>query len=200
MNRIRQTRKEHKITMKDLGEIIGVAESTISMYETGNREPDLRTLSQIADYFQVSVDYLLGRDEKSPSERKGKWINVYGSIAAGIPIEAIEDIVDQEEISEEMASHGEYIALKVKGDSMEPKISDGDTVIIKIQDTLETGEIGAVYVNGNDVTLKRVRFEDNGIWLIGNNPSFQPIFYSKKQCSELPVRILGKLVELRAKF
>lgn len=99
-----------------------------------------------------------------------------------------------------MASHGEYIALKVKGDSMEPKISDGDTVIIKIQDTLESGEIGAVYVNGNDVTLKRVRFEDNGIWLIGNNPSFQPIFYSKKQCSELPVRILGKLVELRAKF
>ncbi len=200
MNKIAELRKEAHITQEKFASIIGVARSTIAMYETNKSEPDFSVLQKIADYFNVSVDYLLGRDEKSLPERKGKWINVYGSIAAGIPIEAIEDIVDQEEISEEMASHGEYIALKVKGDSMEPKISDGDTVIIKIQDTLESGEIGAVYVNGNDVTLKRVRFEDNGIWLIGNNPSFQPIFYSKRQCNELPVRILGKLVELRAKF
>ena len=83
---------------------------------------------------------------------------------------------------------------------MEPKISDGDTVIIRIQDTIENGEIAAVYVNGNDVTLKRVHIEDNGLWLIGTNPAFTPIFYTKKQCTELPVRILGKMVELRAKF
>lgn len=200
MNRIKELRKQASLTQEKLAKMLSVTQANLSGWELDKWQPDQEALNRLADYFNVSVDYLLGRDEKSLPERKGKWINVYGSIAAGIPIEAIEDIVDQEEISEEMASHGEYIALKVKGDSMEPKISDGDTVIIKIQDTLESGEIGAVYVNGNDVTLKRVRFEDNGIWLIGNNPSFQPIFYSKKQCSELPVRILGKLVELRAKF
>lgn len=178
----------------DLAKNSGIPLSTILKVLSGNtRFPRIDTVE--------AIERALGINEKSPSyEGKGKWINVYGHIAAGIPIEAIEDIVDQEQISENMAMHGEYIALQVKGDSMEPKISDGDTVIIRLQDTIENGEIAAVYVNGNDVTLKRVRMEENGIWLIGNNPAFTPIFYSKKQCAELPVRILGKMVELRAKF
>lgn len=179
----------------DLAESSGIPLSTILKVLSGNtRSPRIDTVE--------AIERALGINEKSPYEegRKGKWINVYGHIAAGIPIEAIEDVVDQEEISEEMLKHGEYLALRVKGDSMEPKISDGDTVIIRIQDTIENGEIAAVYVNGNDVTLKRIRKEDNGIWLIGNNPAFTPIFYSKKEYAELPVRILGKMVELRAKF
>lgn len=178
----------------DLAENSGIPLSTILKVLSGNtRSPRVDTVE--------AIERALGINEKSPSHEsgKGKWINVYGHIAAGIPIEAIEDIVDQEQISNDMAMHGEYIALQVKGDSMEPRISDGDTVIIKIQEAVESGEVAAVYVNGNDVTLKRVRIENNGIWLIGNNPAFTPIFYSKKQCAELPVRILGKMVELRGK-
>lgn len=149
-----------------------------------------------------AIERALGINEKSPSEegRKGKWINVYGEIAAGIPIEAIEDILDQEEITAEMATHGEYIALRVKGSSMEPRIMDGDVVIIRLQSEVENGEIAAVFVNGNSVTLKQVKREDEGLWLIPNNSAFKPLFYSKKECAELPVRILGKMVELRAKF
>ena len=147
-----------------------------------------------------AIERALGINEKSPAARQGKWINVYGNIAAGIPIEAIEDIIDQEEITAEMAETGEYIALKVKGSSMEPRIMNGDVVIIKLQKTIENGEIAAVLVNGNDVTLKQIKKEDNGLWLIPFNSAFQHLFYSKKECAELPVRILGKMVELRAKF
>lgn len=188
----------------------GISSSSLTKISIGEYTPKPKFLAKIAEkaHNGVTFDMLMNaagfltsaQKEKSPVTQQGKWINVFGHIAAGIPIEAIEDIVDQEQITDEMASHGEYIALRVKGDSMEPKISDGDTVIIRIQDNIENGEIAAVYVNGNDVTLKRVRKEDNGLWLIGTNPAFTPIFYSKKECAELPVRILGKMVELRAKF
>ena len=99
-----------------------------------------------------------------------------------------------------MAEHGEYIALKVKGSSMEPRIADGDVVIIRLQETVENNEIAAVFVNGDSVTLKRVRKENDGLWLIPTNSTHSPLFYSKKDCDELPVRILGKLVEVRQKY
>ncbi len=202
-DKIKIERTKKGISQAALGELVSVSQQAVGKWEKGIAEPDSETLKKLADYFNVSVDYLLGRNEKSPSEERksgGKWIPVYDRIAAGVPISAIEDIIDQEEISEEMARHGEYIALQIKGDSMEPKISDGDVVIIRLQETIESGKIAAVYVNGNDVTLKRIKKEDNGLWLIGTNPSFKPIFYSRKRCEELPVRILEKLVELRAKF
>jgi len=201
MNNIRQIRKEHKLTMKELGEIIGVAESTISMYETGNREPDLNTLSQIADYFNVTVDYLLGRDLPANTRQgRGIKIPVYGEIAAGIPIEAIEDIIDFEEITPELAASGDFLALSIKGDSMAPRIQNGDVVIIRRQEAVENGDIAAVMVNGDSATLKRVKTDNHGIWLLPLNPAFDPIFYTKKECAEKPVRILGKMIELRAKF
>lgn len=187
--------KGNDITYDDISKRCGIPVSTLKKIFSG------KTTNPRLDTVQA-IERALGIEEKTPSDkggRKGIWIPVYGRIAAGIPISAIEDIIDEEEISEEMLKHGEYIALQIKGDSMEPRISNGDTVIIRLQETIENGEVAAVFVNGNDVTLKRIKKEDNGIWLIGNNPAFQPIFYSKKQCEELPVRILGKMVELRGK-
>ncbi|MBR2030308.1 MAG: helix-turn-helix domain-containing protein, partial [Clostridia bacterium] len=171
-----------------------------SYWESGKFEPDNDSLLKLASFYNVSTDYLLGRNENAPAESKGKWINVYGNIAAGIPIEAIEDVIDQEEISAEMAHHGEYIALRVKGSSMEPRIMDGDVVIIRLQPDIENGEIAAVFVNGNEVTLKQIKRDENGLWLVPLNPAHAPMYYTQKECAELPIRILGKMVELRAKF
>lgn len=195
LSKWKSIKKQQKITFDELSEKSGIPKRTLEDIFAGRTtDPRVTTVK--------AIERALGIEEKTPSdkgERKGVWIPVYGRIAAGIPISAIEDIIDEEEISEEMMKHGEYIALQIKGDSMEPRISNGDTVIIRLQETIENGEVAAVFVNGNDVTLKRIKKEDNGIWLIGNNPAFQPIFYSKKQCEELPVRILGKMVELRGK-
>lgn len=195
LSKWKSIKKQQKITFDELSEKSGIPKRTLEDIFAGRTtDPRVTTVK--------AIERALGIEEKAPSDkggRKGIWIPVYGRIAAGIPISAIEDIIDEEEISEEMLKHGEYIALQIKGDSMEPRISNGDTVIIRLQETIENGEVAAVFVNGNDVTLKRIKKEDNGIWLIGNNPAFQPIFYSKKQCEELPVRILGKMVELRGK-
>lgn len=193
----KKRKKELKLTHDELADISGISRRTIAGIFGGDPRYASPTLNTIE-----AIERALGINEKSPSEegRKGKWINVYGEIAAGIPIEAIEDIIDQEEITAEMAAHGEYIALRVKGSSMEPRIMDGDVVIIRLQSKVENGEIAAVFVNGDAVTLKQVKRENEGLWLIPNNSAYKPLFYSKKECAELPVRILGKMVELRAKF
>ena len=198
---IKSLRKDKLLTQIQFAHQFGISSGTIAMWETDKRQPDGETLARLADFFGVTVDYLLGRENQSgPKSKRGKWIPVYGEVAAGIPIEAIEDIIDYEEIPEEMAAQGDYIALRIKGDSMEPKISDGDVVIIRRQENVENGQIAAVMVNGDSATLKRIKQEDNGLWLIPSNQAYPPIFYTKKECEQLPVRILGRLVELRAKF
>lgn len=205
MNRIRELRKNRCMTMKELGAIVGLAESTISQYETGKREPDNETLLRLGEFFNTSVDYLLGRETVAggppePSVPGSKWIPVIGTIPAGTPVEAIEDILDYEEITHQMASQGEHFALKIKGQSMEPKISDGDVVIVRKQDDCENGEIAVVLVNGDEATVKRIKKSPEGLILIPNNPAYEPMFYSNAEIESLPVRIIGKVVELRAKF
>lgn len=205
MNRIRELRKKRCMTMKELGAVVGLAESTISQYETGKREPDNETLLRLGEFFNTSVDYLLGRETATdgppdPSVPGSKWIPVIGTIPAGTPVEAIEEILDYEEISPQMASQGEYFALKIKGQSMEPKISDSDVVIVRKQDDCDSGDVAVVLVNGNEATVKRIKKEPSGIMLIPSNPSYEPKFYSNEQVENLPVRIIGKVVELRAKF
>ena len=205
MNRIRELRKKRCMTMKELGAVVGLAESTISQYETGKREPDNETLLRLGEFFNTSVDYLLGRETvadgpPAPSKPGSKWVPVIGTIPAGTPVEAIEDILDYEEITPQMASQGEHFALKIKGQSMEPKISDGDVVIVRKQDDCENGEIAVVLVNGDEATVKRIKKRPEGLMLIPNNPAYEPMFYSNEEIESLPVRIIGKVVELRAKF
>lgn len=188
---VNEERKKQKMSVVELAEKANLPKGTVEKILFGIvKHPRIDTME--------AIEKALGLNK--PNANKGVWIPVYGNIAAGIPIEAIEDIIDQEEIPTEMTNNGEYIALRVKGSSMEPRIKEGDVVIIKRQETIENGEIAAVLVNGNDVTLKQVKVEDNGIWLIPFNSAFPHKFYTKKECADLPVRILGKMVELRAKF
>ena len=198
MIRIKEIRKQKKISAKELAAYINVAESTMSLYENGKREPDFQTLLKISKYLNVSIDLLLCNEKKT--EHNSVKIPVYGTVAAGIPIEAITDIEDYEEITEDMALDGEYAALRIKGDSMEPKMSEGDIVIVRLQSTIETGEIAIVIVNGDEATCKKIKKTPEGVMLISFNPAYEPMFYSNKEIEQLPVRIWGKVVELRAKF
>ena len=121
--RIKSLREKKNLAQFELATILKISNSTLSQYETGARTPSDDIKIAIANYFDVSVDYLLGRDtiEKTPVSKGGRWIPVLGSVPAGIPIEAVEDILDWEEIPASMCSGDrEYFALQVRGDSMWP--------------------------------------------------------------------------------
>ena len=153
MKMLRALRKNRGMSMKELGKVLGVSEGAVSQYETGKREADYETTLKAAEYFGCTVDYLLRGGEENPQKDVIR-IPVLGTVPAGIPLEAIEDIQDWEELPASMAAGGrEYFGLRVKGDSMYPQFLDGDTVIVRKQDSCTSGEICVVYVNGYDATL-----------------------------------------------
>lgn len=183
----------------------GISEASLSHYIAGHYDPKMPKIKKIASALKVSEGWLSGYDvpmeNYPPPLSNVANIPVLGYCAAGLPIEAIQDILDYEEVSPELLKDGyEYFALKLKGDSMEPRMKNGDVVIIRKQDDINSGEIGVVCVNGDESTVKRIMKQADGILLVPLNPAFTPIFYSNHQIVELPVTILGKVVELRAKF
>lgn len=198
--RLKVLRAKAGISQAEIARKIYISQPAYAKYELGTSTPNPETLAAIASILDCSVDYLLG---KAPKASNAGYIRipVLGRVAAGIPIDAIEEIIDYEDISVEMATGGaEYFGLQIKGDSMEPKISDGDIVIVRKQPDVESGEIAVVLVNGNDATVKKVKKSSAGITLIANNPAYDPMFYSNEDVEKLPVAILGRVVELRAKI
>ena len=123
-----------------------------------------------------------------------------GYVAAGVPIDAIEEIIDWEEIPKEMAARGEYFGLKIKGDSMAPKIENGDTVIVRQQPDAENDEIVIVTINGDEGMCKKLRKSSEGLTLISRNPAYEPMFFTPQEVNDLPVTIVGKVIELRRSF
>ena len=202
LSNLKKLRKAKGVNQSELAKIMSVDQTTISKWENGERSVDSSVLDKLASFFCVSVDYILGRDEQNPSVKgKGVKIPVLGKVVAGIPIEAIEEIIDYEEITPELAQTGDFFALSVTGNSMEPRICEGDVVIVKKQPNVDCGDIAIVLVNGDEATIKKVMVHENGISLIAFNTTvYTPTFYTNEQINSLPVVILGKVVELRGKF
>lgn len=204
-DRLIQILREKNITPKELSEKTGIPKSSISQYMSGYAKPKQDRIYLISKALDINPTWLLGYDVNINIEKQtediGIKIPILGTVIAGIPVTAVEDIIGYEEISKKMARCGDYFALEIKGDSMEPKMSKGDIVIVKQQNTVENGQIAIVLVNGDEATVKKVRFRDNGIELIAfNSYVYEPHFYSAKEIEELPVKIIGRVVELRAKF
>ena len=203
-NRLKAARAASGFSQRALAARLHITQQAYASYETGKSTPNPEMLSRIASLFHVSVSYLLGETDLLASSDfsalSRTQIPVYGRVAAGIPIEAVEDVIDMEEISADMARNGEYIALQIHGDSMEPRIREGDVVIVRLQDDAETGDTAVVMVNGTDATCKKIKKTPDGIMLISTNPAYEPMYYTNAEISSLPVRILGRVVELRAKF
>lgn len=203
--RLKQLRTEKRINQRELAKFLKVAPSTISMYESGHREPNFEILEILADFFNVDMNYLLGKTDKTTkliieNESNGFKIPVLGNVAAGIPISAVEDILDYEEVPISWQNQGEFFALRIKGDSMENDINDGDTVIVKQQSDANSGDTVIALVNGDDATCKRLQKLDNGIMLVSNNSKYPPMYFSNEEIITKPVVIIGKVIELRRKF
>lgn len=197
--RITKLRKERDLQQKEVAEAIGMNRIVLNRIELGKRPLRDDEAVALADYFHVTTDYLLkGKASNQSSSGRGVRIPVLSRVVAGIPIEAVEEILDYEEITPELAATGEFFALQVRGDSMLPKLEEGDVVIVKKQADVETGDIAIVLVNGDEATIKQVKKVNGGIMLYGFNPDvYEPHFYSNQQIEELPVRILGKVIESR---
>lgn len=199
MNRLKELRKANRMTQSDVAKIVGIGQSGYSFWESGRSKIDDAGLRKLAALYNVSVDYLLGTDTNQT--KASVKIPVLGDVAAGIPIEAIENTVDYEEIDAALASTGEFFGLRIKGDSMEPRIREGDVVIVRKQSDADTGDTAVVLVNGDSATVKRIKKEPDGdLWLIPNNPAYDTKHYTPDEIRALPVSILGKVVELRGKF
>ena len=197
---IRLLRKEANMTQQELASKLFVSQQAVGKWERGEATPNPETIVAMSRIFGVSADTLLG-ESAPPLSTGGTWVPVLGDVAAGIPIEAVENIVDYEEIDTAMASNGKYYGLRIKGSSMEPRIREGDVVIVRQQEDADTGDTAVVLVNGESATVKRIKKEpDGGLWLLPNNPAYDPQHYSPAEVADKPVRIIGKVVELRGKF
>lgn len=182
--------------------------TTIQKWESGVSEPPVKKLKELSILLDADMNDIANKDLQlednslTPiSNIKSVTIKVLGRVAAGIPLEAVEDIIDTEEISEEMARTGEYFGLQIHGDSMEPRIYDGDVVIVRKQDDAESGDIVIAMVNGDDATCKRLIKYAHGISLVAlNSAKYEPMMFSPDEIEQKPVRIIGKVVELRGKL
>lgn len=202
-DRIKVLRNNMGYSQEQLALKVGYADKTsIAKIEAGKVDLSQSKIIAFAKALNTTTAFLMDGNENptDSSQIKGVIIPVLGSVAAGIPIEMVEDIIDTEEITQEMAATGSFFGLRIKGDSMEPKISDGDIVIVRQQEDAESGDIVIACINGDEATCKRLRKYKDGIELISNNPSYKPMFFSIKEIEQKPVTILGRVVELRAKF
>lgn len=199
--RIKDARKSAGLTQLELAKKTELSRSYIGDIEKDRYNPSVSTLQLIATATNTPLEDLLPSTKTVSPTGRGVRIPVLGRVVAGIPIEAVEEILDYEEITPELAATGEFFALKIRGHSMEPRMMEGDVVIVRRQDDVDSGDVAIVLVNGDEATVKRVKKQEEGITLIATNTSvYEPHFYSNKEIADLPVRILGRVVELRGKM
>lgn len=214
--RLKQLMDSRNISAMKLSEDLNIHRGSLSNWETGKRKPDSEMLLKIANYFDVSVDYLLGNENKTDdtdlfnlkgdvsflkkvNESEMVKIPVLGVIKAGIPMFAEENIIGYEYVhQEELLMGEEYFYLQIKGDSMiNAGIPDGSKVLVKKQNFIENnGEIMAVRVNGDEATLKRVYKQKDGLVLQSENPKYAPMFFPATDINTGYVGIIGKAIKV----
>lgn len=218
-SQLKQLRTEKELSQQELANIIGVSKSSINMYERGEREPGLETLETIANYFNVDMDYLMGRQEaprkialttvsKStlpadaiPYEPVPMvLIPLVGVVNCGIPLFAEDNIEEQIPTPAAEVLTGEtYFWLRAKGDSMRNiGIHDGDLLFIRQQSDVDSGDIAVVSINGDDATLKRIIKKENSLVLQPENPSHETKIYVGSEVDNICIR--GRLMKVEKRF
>ena len=198
---IKKLREEKGLSQDALAKLTGYTDrSSITKIEKGLVDLQQSKIELFANALGTTSRELVGWDDETPQDKTGVIVNVLGRVAAGIPIEAVENIIDTEEITEELAKTGKFFGLRIQGDSMEPDIHNGDTVIVRQQEDAETDEIVIALINGNDGVCKRLKKYQNSIALVSINANYEPMYFTEKEVESKPVKIIGKVVELRRKF
>ena len=200
---IKRARKKAQISQDELAKRLGYkSRSTIAKIESGENDLTQKKVAAFAKALNVSIDFLMdGAGKRAEDNIRVYEIPVLGKVVAGTPIDAIENITDYIRVTNPAAADGSYYALHVTGASMEPEMKEGDLVIVHKQEYFDNGDICIVLVNGNEATVKKVQKSDQGITLIGFNAVvYPPHFYNAKEVEDLPVKIIGKVEEVRRKY
>ena len=183
----------------DIAEVLGVTKSAVNAYFMGNKMPRMDRIKKLADHFGCNVSDLV--DDKSIEDQiTAVAIPVLGTVPAGVPVEAIQDILGYEEIPKIMADTGEFFCLRVEGNSMYPLLYSGETIVIKKQETADNGDIVVALVDNEETTVKRLKKMSDGIILEAENPEYNSLYFNEKQIQNEKVKIIGKAVESRKKL
>lgn len=217
---IKKTKDIMKKYIKDY-EGNGIDKSLLNKYIKGIAVAKQDNIFILAKALDVSEGWLMGYDVDKNREwiedkndipnfdnasylniqNKTKKIPLLGKVPAGVPIEAIQDILGYEEIPYQLTKHGEeYFALKIDGDSMYPDYHTGDIIIVKQQPDCESGDDCVVMVNGDDATFKRVIKQEKSIILKPLNNEYEPYYFDEFEIMTKPVKIIGVAVEVRRKL
>ena len=199
-NIIKTRRKELGITLEAVGSYVGVSKGTVQRWETGNisnmRRDKIKKLAQI---LQLDSKLLLEEIycDGNETDNSFGFVPVLEMVAEGVPLFDSKDITDWEQVPQ-WAENQEMFALKLTEDSMEPRMAEGDIVIVQRQNDVESGQLAIVKAEGQ-ITCKKVVKHSEGLVLVSNNSKYAPVFFSAKDMDE-KVEILGRVVELRARF
>ena len=204
-DKLREIRLARNVSQKQLADVLYISQQAIAKWESNRSSPNPEMINKLADYFGVSVDYLLGREEikKSPEgdtlfsqhpeifRPKMRKVPLLGKVACGQPIYSPSFDDGFALINDDIPAD---FALVAKGDSMTGVgIHDGDVVFFREQDMVDNGQIAAVFVD-DEVTLKRVVYyrEKNKLILYSENPAFEPLVYIGSELDE--IIIIGRAI------
>ena len=194
----------NNMTQRELAKRLGISPSAVGMYEQNRREPDLDTLKKIADLFDVTLDSLLDyRPEPSVDMQHAipagsvTFFPVVGRVCAGNGVLAAEDIIGYEPADSKYSGE-DYFWLKVSGESMAPRIEDGDLLLIRRQTSVDSGDVGVFVVDGQEGFVKKVIYDEGSIELISFNPYYPPMKFLGLDV--LRVRVCGKIIESKRKW
>lgn len=195
-DKLRLLRGNH-MTQRELAKLLGVSSSAVGMYEQNRREPDLEILQRLSQIFGVSLDALLNQHSDAIVPGSLKLFPVVGRVCAGNGVLASEDIIGYES-ADSKYSVQDHFWLKVSGDSMAPRIDDGDYLLIRKQTSLDSGDVGVFVVDGQEGVVKKVIYDENNIELISFNPYYPPMKFSGPDVQR--VTVCGKVVESKRKW
>lgn len=191
------------IDRKEFCSRLGFKYSTVTDWINGEKYPRIDKIEMMANFFGISkADLVEPYTPPTSAIHAGYKIPVLGSVAAGTPINAVEEILGYQYLEDTYKDDGcSYFALHIHGRSMEPTIMDGDTVIVRQQSSVDSGDIAIVLVDGEDATAKEIKESADGITLIGHNTAvYTPHFYSTQEVNDLPIQIIGRVIEVRRKL
>lgn len=192
---LKEARKKAKITQVNLAKMCNVSQGTIANWESGTRTPDPETIAKLADILSVSTDFLIGVDKPESNisavfNEHIHMVPVFESVSAGFGAYADDYIVEYCPfiINSEREAE-ETIAIRVTGDSMSPKIEDGDIIRVHKQESVDSGSIAVVLLDGEEGLVKKVVYGDDWIELHSINPYYPPRRFEGEEV--LRLRVVG---------